>query len=139
MNATELATKMLEWETTQRSADMLRAEIEAAVLVVGKTQTVGNVRATFSAGRRTFDYRAAVDNAEAAGLLEPGSLAPFESDKVDYFEFVRGAIQDGILDSRYLTPFTETMIDYTAAAKELNLHAPVRSQPKHTGTISLRG
>ncbi len=30
MNATELATKMLEWETTQRVADALRAEIEVA-------------------------------------------------------------------------------------------------------------
>ena len=137
MNATELATKMLEWETTQRAADMLRAEIEAAVLEVGKTQTVGNVRATFSAGRRTFDYRAAVDNAEAAGLLAPGSLAQFESVEIDYFEAVVTAIGTGLLPGEYLTPFTSTVIDYTAAAKGLNLEAPVKSQSEPSVTLKL--
>ena len=61
MNASELATKMLEWEQAKRSLDALTAEIESAVLEVGQTQTVGNVRATYSQGRRSFDYRAAVD------------------------------------------------------------------------------
>ena len=137
MNATELATKMLEWETTQRAADMLRAEIEAAVLAVGKTQTVGNVRATFSAGRRTFDYRAAVDRAEAAGLLAPGSLDPFESVKIDYFGATEAAIAEGVLPVDYLMPFTETVIDYTAAAKELGLDAPVKSQTEPSVTLKL--
>ena len=60
MDPSTLAVKMLEWETTQRAADALRAEIEAAVLEVGKTQTVGNVRATYSAGRKSYDYEAVV-------------------------------------------------------------------------------
>lgn len=64
MNATELATRMLEWETTQRAADALRKEIEAAVLERGKTQTVGNVRATFSAGRKTYDYETPITSLE---------------------------------------------------------------------------
>ena len=133
MNATELATLMLEWETTQRAADALRAEIEAAVLALGKTQTVGNVRATFSAGRRTFDYRAAVETA----TLEPGALVPFENLQIDYFSAVETAIGTGLLPGEYLTPFTETVIDYTAAAKGLNLDAPVKSQLAPSVTLKL--
>ena len=137
MDASTMASLMLDYEAAQRKADALRADIEAAVLALGKTQTVGNVRATFSAGRRTFDYRAAVDAAEAAGQLEPGSLAPWESDKIDYFEAVQSAIQDGYFDSRYLTPFTETVIDYPAAAKGLGLEAPVIDQKPASVTVKL--
>ena len=137
MDASNLASLMLDYETMQRLADVLRAEIEAAVLELGKTQTVGNVRATFSAGRRTFDYQAAIDAALDAGALEPGSLAPWESDKIDYFEAVQAAIQDGIFDSRYLTPYTETVIDYTAAAKALGLEAPVLEQKPASVTVKL--
>lgn len=56
MDASKLATKMLEWEVQQSQASALAAEIEAAVLKLGKTQTVGNVRATYSKGRKKFDY-----------------------------------------------------------------------------------
>ncbi len=137
MDNSQLAALMLEWEATQRKADELAAQIKAAVLDIGKTQVVGNVRATFSAGRRTFDYRAAIDAAEAAGQLEPGSLAPWESERVDWFEVVQGALQDGILDSGYLTPYTETVIDYAAAVKGLGLEAPVASQAEPSVTLKL--
>jgi len=63
LDMSELAAKMLEWEQLTRQAYELAAEIEAAVLGIGKTQTVGNVRATYSAGRKSYDYRlAALDN-----------------------------------------------------------------------------
>lgn len=137
MDNSQLAALMLEWEATQRKADELAAKIKAAVLDIGKTQVVGNVRATFSAGRRTFDYRAAIDAAEAAGQLEPGSLAPWESERVDWFEVVQGALQDGILDSGYLTPYTDTVIDYAAAVKGLGLKAPVASQAEPSVTLKL--
>ncbi|MBK9003525.1 MAG: hypothetical protein IPM41_06570 [Sphingomonadales bacterium] len=136
MDNSQLAALMLEWEATQRKADALAETIKGAVLAIGKTQVVGNVRATYSAGRRTFDYRAAVDAADAAGLLEPGSLSPWESENVDWFEVVQGAIQDGILDGRYLAPFTETVIDYAAAAKGLNLDIPA-SQTEPSVTLKL--
>ena len=93
MNATELATKMLEWETTQRAADALRAEIEAAVYALGKTQTVGNVRATFSAGRKTYDYRGAW--MVFANGAEPG--ADFEKVTYDY----RAACAANDLEARF--------------------------------------
>ena len=56
MNASELAVKMLEWEEIQREANKRATEIEAAVLKLGRTQTVGNCRATYSQGARKFDY-----------------------------------------------------------------------------------
>ena len=137
MNATELAQAMLRWQELKQELDAIEAQISAAVLDLGKTQTVGNVRATYSAGRRTFDYRAAVDNADAAGMLAPGSLAPWESVQIDYFSAVESAIQSGILDGGYLVPYTETVIDYTAAAKGLNLEAPVKSQTEPSVTVKL--
>ena len=137
MDASTLASLMLDYEAAQRKADALRTEIEAAVLEIGKTQTVGNVRATFSAGRRTFDYRAAIDAAEAAGQLEPGSLGQWEVDDIDYFEAVQAAIQDGIFDSGYLIPYTTTRVDYTAAAKALGLEAPVLEQKPASVTVKL--
>ena len=137
MDNSQLATIMLKWEATQREADELAEQIKVAVMEIGKTQVVGNVRATVSAGRRTFDYRAAVDAAETAGLLEPGSLGQWEVDEVDYFEAVQAAIQDGYFDSGYLIPYTNTRIDYAAAAKGLGLEAPVASQAEPTVTLKL--
>ena len=61
MDMSELATKMLEWEKLMCAADTLAAEIEAAVLEIGKTQTAGNVRASYSGGRKSYDYQAAAD------------------------------------------------------------------------------
>lgn len=50
---------MLQWETRRRELDALETEIAAAVLELGKTQTVGNVRASYSAGRKAYDYEGA--------------------------------------------------------------------------------
>jgi hypothetical protein len=78
MDASTLAVKMLQWEELTRQADAIRTEIETAVLGIGKTQTVGNVRATFSAGRRTFDYKAACAD------LQPEHLQSFAKVSYDY-------------------------------------------------------
>lgn len=56
-----LASMMLAWERTQLQADQLRIKIERTVLRIGKTQTVGNVRATYSGGRKTCDYHEAAE------------------------------------------------------------------------------
>ena len=137
MNASQLAGLMLEWEAAQRKADELRLDLEDLVLALGKTQTVGNVRATFNAGRRTFDYQAAIDAALDAGTLEPGSLGQWEVDEIDYFEAVQAAIQDGIFDSRYLIPYTTTKVDWAAAVKGLGLEAPVLEQKPASVTVKL--
>jgi len=56
MNASELAVIILEWERAQKLADALKETIETEVLALGKTQVVGNVRVTYSEGRKTYDY-----------------------------------------------------------------------------------
>lgn len=61
MDAKELAAKMLEYSDAQVAANSLRAEIEAAVLELEKTLTVGNVKATYRKGRKTYDYKEAAD------------------------------------------------------------------------------
>jgi len=55
----ELAAAMLEWGQKHAELALLTAEIESAVLELGKTQNVGNVRASYSGGRKSYDYAAA--------------------------------------------------------------------------------
>jgi hypothetical protein len=137
MDASTLASLMLDYETAQRQADALRAEIEAAVLALGKTQTVGNVRATFSAGRRTFDYEAAIDKALDAGAVDPKDMAAFEYLDTDYFSVVESAIAGGLLSGEYLDPYTKIKTDYASAVKALGLEAPVLEQKPASVTVKL--
>ncbi len=74
MNESELAAKMLKWEEIKRSLDEIEQEIKCAVLELQKTQTVGNVRASYSKGRISRDYEAAVE----ATKLAPDALDPFK-------------------------------------------------------------
>ncbi len=64
MDASVLAQKMLEWEELKRRLDVLEGHIQDAVMAIGKTQTVGHVRATYSGGRKTYNYEVAVRSAE---------------------------------------------------------------------------
>ena len=61
MDMSDFAAKALEWEKLQRAADALATELENEVLSIGKTQTIGNVRVTYSNGRKSFDYQAAAN------------------------------------------------------------------------------
>jgi hypothetical protein len=70
MDASTLALKMLEWERKYLELMVLEAEIKEAVLEVRKTQVVGNVRARYSGGRRTYDYGRSVLNMRARAIQE---------------------------------------------------------------------
>ena len=59
MNATELAIEMLKWEELKQQLNETEERIVRAVMDIGKTQTVGNVRASYSGGRKSYDYQAA--------------------------------------------------------------------------------
>ena len=63
MDASALAVTMLRWEETKRKLDSIEATIKAAVLNIGKTQNVGNVRATFRNGRKSYDWQGAGEQA----------------------------------------------------------------------------
>ena len=67
MDKSKLASRMLAWERAKVLLDTLTVEIETAVLEIGATQTVGNVRASYSGGRRSFDYREAADGHPMVG------------------------------------------------------------------------
>ena len=62
MDANELAGKMLTWGQKHAELALLTAEIETAVLELGKTQNVGNVRASYSGGKKRYDYEKAAEN-----------------------------------------------------------------------------
>ena len=61
----ELALLLLRWEIERKTLDALETEIKGLVSMLGETQTVGWVRATYSKGRTTYDYELACRNREA--------------------------------------------------------------------------
>lgn len=67
MDKSELALKLLEWEERRRVLDALEEEIKTAVLELGQSQQVGNVKAAYSGGRKQYDY-------EAVGADAPPSM-----------------------------------------------------------------
>jgi len=92
MDATELAKTMLEWQEAQAKADLLKMDIEAAVLELGKTQTVGNVRASYSAGRKSYDYEAAW---ETYGDKSGVPIEDFAKVTYDYRSACKAAMIEG--------------------------------------------
>ena len=57
VDRSKLAMLMLRWEHVKRDLDDMARKIEAQVLALGETVVTGNVRATYSKGRRVFDYK----------------------------------------------------------------------------------
>ncbi|MBD3260672.1 MAG: hypothetical protein GF334_03180 [Candidatus Altiarchaeales archaeon] len=55
----ELTQEMLEWRELKTQLDDLEARIKMKVLRLQKTQTVADVRASYSGGRKTYDYEGA--------------------------------------------------------------------------------
>lgn len=51
-----LARLMLLWEEKKRQLDEIEAGIRDSVLQLKRTQTVGNVRATYNNPRSSYDY-----------------------------------------------------------------------------------
>ena len=71
----KLAEIMLEYEDHQR-----KEEIEKAVLGLGKSQVVGNVKATYYNGRKRYDYKD--DN------VDPELVEQFTEPKTDWRKLV---------------------------------------------------
>ncbi len=81
-----LAAQMLQWERLRYQLDELEAEIKTAVLKLGRTQTVGNVRATYSNGRKTYDYRSAAETALDSGL--PAATVAFAAHEKTTYDYL---------------------------------------------------
>ena len=106
MDMSDLAARMLEWEETQRKSNALKAIIEAEVLALGRTQNVGNVRASYSGGRKSYNYEGAISAMGEAGVLEAGALEPYTTTipatwRTDYRAACKGL---GVED----VPFTQS-------------------------------
>ena len=99
MDITTLTTKIIEWRTLRMQLDVLEAEIKEAVVAAGKTQKIGDVKASYSKGRKTYDYEAACKG------LPPEVLKPY---------------------TEIIPP--QFKVDYTALCKGEGIEAPVKSQ-----------
>ena len=71
-NPSELAKALLMWEEMSRELDLLEEIIEGAVLSLKETQTIGNIRATYSKGRNKYDYESV-----AVKMFTPEELADY--------------------------------------------------------------
>lgn len=98
MNATELAKAMLEWEEMQRKADELAEAIKNTVMKIGKTQTVGNVRASFRSSIKRYDYQSAADGHPA---VREATLELFTKKSIDW----RGVCKHAGIED---VPFTQS-------------------------------
>ena len=77
-----LARFLLRWETERTALDALEREIRDLVLMLGETQIVGYVRASYSKGRTTYDYELACRNHEAD--MNPVLVAKHAKTTVDW-------------------------------------------------------
>jgi len=80
MDVRELAEKMLQWGELKQKLDLLEAEISTEVLRREKTQTVGDVRASYSKGRRSYNYEAACKGRD----LKDSDLEPYVIRCIDW-------------------------------------------------------
>ena len=62
MNKSELAEKLLEWESKKRELDILEELITHEVMALEESFTVGNITAKLNGGKRKFDYEGASQN-----------------------------------------------------------------------------
>lgn len=70
MDKSQLTTKMLEWETKKKELDALEVEIKNEILHMEESFDAGNVHASFSGGRRTFDYKSVGEKAPQQIIAE---------------------------------------------------------------------
>ena len=70
-NASDLAHALLNWETYRREMNAIESDITAYILDKKKSAQVGDVRATYTAGRKTYQWeQAARDHGFPPGLLD---------------------------------------------------------------------
>lgn len=114
VDRSELARAMLEWERIRKELDSYEDFIKREVLKLGETETVGNVRASYSKGRREFDYEAS-----ARRELKDVEIADFTSE----------------VPERVVPAYT--MTDWRAACKDFNIELVVSKEGTPSVSIKL--
>ena len=110
MDMSTLAAKMLEWEKIKGQLDALTKEIQGAVMEIKTTHNVGNVRATYSQGRKSYEYSTAILRAQ----ITTEQLKPFTK----------------------TIPAT-SVVDFRTACKELKIEDIPFTQPEPSVTVKL--
>lgn len=77
----------MEFERLTMETRAVTDELQALVMEEGKTQTVGNVRATYSAGRKTYHYEAGFYARYHQGGMPPSVQALMEEHKKCTYDF----------------------------------------------------
>jgi len=129
MNSSELASKMLEWERIRKELDAIEASIKESVMELGKTQTVGNVTASYRSGTRTFDYQA--------------SCATVDGETLSKYSTARDIINwDAVADEvpEVVSRFTVRTFDYDykGICKELDIEPIVIGQTEPSVSIKIK-
>lgn len=103
MNPSDLAFLMLRWEGQKATLARTERDIKKAVLKLGKTVNTGNVRASYSGGRKKYDYREAADGHPMVPDVTVGLFTTVipQTEKVDWRGICKHA---GIED----IPFTQS-------------------------------
>ena len=91
---------MVEYKEAQLLADELRARIVDEVMAREKTQSIGGVKASYSGGRKSYDYEAA---ARDCPMVSSATIDLFtvKTERVDWREICKHA---GVED----VPFTQS-------------------------------
>lgn len=110
MDMSTLAAKMLEWEKIKGQLNALTKEIQGAVMEIKTTQNVGNVRATYSQGRKSYEYSTAILKAQ----ISTEQLKPFTKN----------------------IPAT-SVVDFRTACKELKIEDIPFTQPEASVSVKL--
>jgi hypothetical protein len=130
MDASELASKMLQAETLRKQLVALENEITTAVLELKGTQKVGHVKVTYTQGRRELDW------------MIPASTAPKEV--IEHYT-VQTAVTDwkkacelAGVDEVVINASTEIIstVDYAGICKKLKLEPVVLKEGTPSAKIS---
>jgi hypothetical protein len=131
LNPSELALLLLEWEKAKRALNELEAYIARSVLNLGKTQNVGNVRATYSEGRRKLDY-------ETPGSKAPAGIIELHSEVESYVDWeglARSFEPTDILIFEYT--HAEKVIAWNKVCKDAGIEPDVVKQGEPSVTLKL--
>lgn len=115
IDLSNLAQQMLNWEKKRRELDELEEAIRDTVLQLQKTQTVGNVRATYSKPRNSYDYEGPVQQ-----RMEIGE----EIDRELYFTVLEHTS-------------TRTVTDWRAVCKAAEIE-PIVTPGEGPGSVSIK-
>lgn len=84
MDKKDFVAKCLRWQELQEEAAAIAAELEAETLTLGKTQTVGDVRVTFSNPLKKYDHQ---DAAEGHPMVSEATISLFTTQPEPYVDW----------------------------------------------------